>query len=236
VRALPSLIVPYWKRPKAKGSCQHTMRCTALAHVTCTHIPHFHLRPSGPTTPRARRAEDVSSPQIPAGPMSPDPFAQDADSVRRRSVLAAAAGGSHADIDDGKYPTNEEVLKALQVKVAKSVEVARRYRRVLWYSLFVALYLVVLYLQAAAYKSADVVSTLRSALMVDSQLSMTFNNEDEVLAYLGNKILLPTWKDPICGDGACPCSCLSSACNLQTSRRCFEVSTTHLLEHEAMCS
>ena len=38
-------------------------------------------------------------------------------------------------------------MQALQVKVAKSVEVARRYRRVLWYSLFVAVYLVVLYLQ-----------------------------------------------------------------------------------------
>lgn len=71
----------------------------------------------------------------------------------------------------------------------------------LWYSLFVTVYLVVLYLQASAYKSADVVSTLRNALMVDGQLSMTFNNEDEVLAYLGNKVLLPTWKDPVCGDG-----------------------------------
>ena len=58
--------------------------------------------------------------------------------------------------------------------------------------------------QASAYKSADVVSTLRQALMVDGQLSMTFNNEEEVLAYLGNKILLPTWKDPVCGDGARP--------------------------------
>ena len=77
-------------------------------------------------------------------------------------------------------------------------------RRVLWYSLFVALYLIVLYLQASAYKSADVVATLRNALMVDGQLSMTFNNEEEVLAYLGNKILLPTWQDPVCGDGALP--------------------------------
>ena len=57
-------------------------------------------------------------------------------------------------------------------------------------------------MQASAYKSADVVSTLRNALMVDGKLSMTFNNEQEVLAYLANKILLPTWKDPVCGDGA----------------------------------
>jgi len=38
--------------------------------------------------------------------------------------------------------------------------------------------------------------------MVDGQLSMVFKNEDEVLAYLGSKVLLPTWKDPVCGDGA----------------------------------
>jgi hypothetical protein len=82
------------------------------------------------------------------------------------------------------------------------VDIVQRYRRVLWYSLFITVYLIVLYLQASAYKSADVVSTLRNALMVDGQLSMTFNNEDEVLAYIGNKILLPTWKDPVCGDGA----------------------------------
>lgn len=47
-------------------------------------------------------------------------------------------------------------------------------------------------------------STLRNALMEDGRLSMTFNSEEEVLAYLGTKVLLPTWKDPVCGDGADP--------------------------------
>jgi hypothetical protein len=126
------------------------------------------------------------------------------EQVRRRSILAYKHGASEKDVDEGKYPTNDEVLKALHLKVAKSVDIARRYRRVLWYSLFVALHFIVLYLQASAYKSADVVSTLRNALMVDGQLSMTFNNEEEVLEYIGNKILLPTWQDPICGDGAPP--------------------------------
>ena len=40
----------------------------------------------------------------------------------------------------------------VQVKVAKSVEVARRYRHVLWYSVFVAVYLIVLYLQARPHQ------------------------------------------------------------------------------------
>lgn len=121
-------------------------------------------------------------------------------------MLAYKHGATHKEIDAGKYPTNEQIVQALQLKVAKSVDIATRYRRVLWYSVFVTVYLVVLYLQASAYKSADVVSTLRNALMVDGQLSMTFSNEDEVLAYIGNKILLPTWKDPVCGDGAPPLS------------------------------
>lgn len=133
-----------------------------------------------------------------------DPFDTDAAEIRRRSILAYKHGATHKEIDEGKFPTNDQVVQALQLKVAKSVDIARRYRRVLWYSLFVAVYLVVLYLQASAYKSADVVSTLRNALMVDGQLSMTFNNEDEVLAYIGNKILLPTWQDPVCGDGVAP--------------------------------
>lgn len=50
-------------------------------------------------------------------------------------------------MEAGLYLTNEQVVHALQAKIVKSVEVARRYRRVLWYSLFVAVYLTVLYLQ-----------------------------------------------------------------------------------------
>ena len=44
------------------------------------------------------------------GPTSPD-------SVRHRSVLAHLAGAGHAEIDNGEYPTNEEMLQALQVHV-----------------------------------------------------------------------------------------------------------------------
>ena len=46
-----------------------------------------------------------------------------------------------------------------------AVETQRKYKHVLWYSLFVAAYLIVLYLQASAYNSGEVVSTLRNALM-----------------------------------------------------------------------
>lgn len=46
-----------------------------------------------------------------------------------------------------------------------AVETQRKYKHVLWYSLFVAAYLIVLYLQASAYNSGEVVSTLRQALM-----------------------------------------------------------------------
>jgi len=105
-----------------------------------------------------------------------------------------------------KHPTNEEVAKAVQQKVAAAVEMSRKYRHVAWYSLFVAAYMVVLYLQASAYKSGEVVQTLKNAFMPDASTggtTMTFKNEDEVLNYLGSKVLLPIWKDPTCGDGNC---------------------------------
>lgn len=94
--------------------------------------------------------------------------------------------------------------------------------------------------QASAYKSGDVVQTLKKAFMPDDgATTMTFKNEDEVLNYLGTKVihsthtacnqrwplrdavspsdpsltrtsssvtpqvLLPIWKDPVCGDGTC---------------------------------
>ncbi|GFR48750.1 hypothetical protein Agub_g10708 [Astrephomene gubernaculifera] len=103
-----------------------------------------------------------------------------------------------------KPPTNEEVAKAVQQKVAAAVEMSRKYRHVAWYSLFVAAYMVVLYLQASAYKSGEVVETLKKAFMPDDgSTTMTFRNEDEVLEYLGQKVLLPIWKDPVCGDSNC---------------------------------
>ncbi|KAG2441285.1 hypothetical protein HYH02_010124 [Chlamydomonas schloesseri] len=101
-------------------------------------------------------------------------------------------------------PTNEEVAKAVQQKVAAAVEMSRKYRHVAWYSLFVAAYMVVLYLQASAYKSGEVVETMKKLFLPeDGSTTMTFRNEDEVLEYLGSKVLLPIWKDPVCGDGNC---------------------------------
>ncbi len=34
-------------------------------------------------------------------------------------------------------------------------------------------------------------------------MTTTFSSNDEVLAYIGNQILTPTWVDPVCGDGNC---------------------------------
>ena len=57
-----------------------------------------------------------------------------------------------------------QTVKAV-VFVQAAVETQRKYKHVLWYSLFVAAYLIVLYLQASAYNSGEVVSTLRNQLM-----------------------------------------------------------------------
>lgn len=106
--------------------------------------------------------------------------------------------------EPARYPTNEEVAKAVQQKVAAAVEMSRKYRHVAWYSLFVGAYMVVLYLQASAYKSGEVVETLKQSFMPDDgSTTMTFQSEDDVLKYLGTKVLLPIWKDPVCGDGNC---------------------------------
>ena len=140
---------------------------------------------------------------------------------------------------------------------------SRKYRHVAWYSLFVAAYMVVLYLQvglrgegpkealshglafvepayfawaytlratdigpsvplhalcsvftpvaplsdeqASAYKSTEVVQTLKDAFMPAGATgsTVTFKSENDVLNYIGTQILLPIWKDPICGDGNC---------------------------------
>lgn len=37
----------------------------------------------------------------------------------------------------------------------------------------------------------------------DGGMTTTFASNDEVLAYIGDKILTPTWVDPVCGDGNC---------------------------------
>lgn len=46
-----------------------------------------------------------------------------------------------------RYPTNREVAAAIEEQVSTSVETYRNYRHVAWYTLFVALYLLVLYFQ-----------------------------------------------------------------------------------------
>lgn len=104
-----------------------------------------------------------------------------------------------------KHPSNEEVAKAVQQKVAAAVEMSRKYRHVAWYSLFVAAYMVVLYLQASAYQSGEVVKTLKQAFMPEGATgsTVTFQSEAEVLDYIGNQVLAPIWKDPVCGDGKC---------------------------------
>lgn len=60
------------------------------------------------------------------------------------------------------------------------------------------------HVQASSFQSGEVVATLKAALLPDgSTNTMTFSSEDQVLAYLGNQIIQPIWKDPICGDNKC---------------------------------
>jgi hypothetical protein len=59
-------------------------------------------------------------------------------------------------------------------------------------------------LQASSYQAGEVVQSLRDAILGPGQPSkLTFSNEKEVLAFLGNRIINPIWKDPVCGDNKC---------------------------------
>lgn len=58
-------------------------------------------------------------------------------------------------------------------------------------------------LQAQAFDSADVVTSLRNALSPGGKHTVRFRDNDEVLSYIGNTAILPIWEDPVCGDSKC---------------------------------
>ena len=71
----------------------------------------------------------------------------------------------HKDIPPSCHAHITEPSNIYAPVLQAAVETQRKYKHVLWYTLFVAAYLVVLYLQASAYNSGEVVQTLRNALM-----------------------------------------------------------------------
>ena len=78
--------------------------------------------------------------------------------------VAGPAEPPRAANDVCDVPHRVQIVKAV-MPLQAAVETQRKYKHVLWYSLFVAAYLIVLYLQASAYNSGEVVSTLRNQLM-----------------------------------------------------------------------
>eukprot|EP00878_Enallax_costatus_P014604 GHUV01015278.1.p1 GENE.GHUV01015278.1~~GHUV01015278.1.p1 ORF type:complete len:330 (+),score=78.71 GHUV01015278.1:470-1459(+) len=103
-----------------------------------------------------------------------------------------------------RYPTNREVAKAIEQQVSASVDIFRKYRHVTWYTIFVGLYMLVLYFQASSFKSGEVVATLKQALLPDgTTTTLSFSSDDQVLDYIGTRIIKPIWKDPVCGDSKC---------------------------------
>jgi len=102
----------------------------------------------------------------------------------------------------------EDYAQAVQEKVEEAVELQAKYRHAGLYTLFVIAYLLVLYLQASAYKSGEVVRTLKQVMMPKDEdgnllATTTFKDQNAVLGHLWSNILEPTWKDPVCGDQKC---------------------------------
>jgi hypothetical protein len=46
-----------------------------------------------------------------------------------------------------RYPTDKEIARSIKQQISASVETYRNYRHVAWYTVFVAIYLLVLYFQ-----------------------------------------------------------------------------------------
>jgi hypothetical protein len=101
-------------------------------------------------------------------------------------------------------PTDARIVQAVQERAEAAVELARNYRHAAWYMLFVGLYMAVLYFQAASFDASRVVAALKAALLDDPSVNtVAFSSGDQVLAYLGNRVVRPAWTDPVCGDGRC---------------------------------
>mmetsp|Transcript_1040 Transcript_1040/g.2576 ORF Transcript_1040/g.2576 Transcript_1040/m.2576 type:complete len:432 (+) Transcript_1040:429-1724(+) len=142
------------------------------------------------------------SPGEPASPASPQ-----RPRVKKTAKESEALPGDEAPQRNLKYKP-EDYAQAVQEKIEEAVDLQAKYRHAGLYTLFVIAYLLVLYLQASAYKSGEVVRTLKQVMMPkdeDGNLmsSTTFKDQHAVLGHLWHNILEPTWKDPVCGDQKC---------------------------------
>eukprot|EP00879_Flechtneria_rotunda_P018889 GHRR01019826.1.p1 GENE.GHRR01019826.1~~GHRR01019826.1.p1 ORF type:complete len:292 (+),score=43.44 GHRR01019826.1:264-1139(+) len=125
-------------------------------------------------------------------------------SVIAEKYLTGEWAHSKGEYIPERYPTNREVASSIEQQVSASVETYRKYRLVAWYTLFVALYMMALYYQASSFKCGEVVATLKASFLPDDgSTTIRFSSENEVLQYIGNKIITPIWKDPVCGNGKC---------------------------------
>eukprot|EP00884_Botryococcus_braunii_P002328 jgi/Botrbrau1/12096/Bobra.0186s0019.1 len=112
-------------------------------------------------------------------------------------VAATESGTAHP------APTNEAIAAALQERVAAAVELQGKYKQILWYTGFLAVYMLILYLQASAYPTGDITSTLRKAFTPDGGMTASFQSTDDVMTYIKERFIEPIWIDPVCGDGHC---------------------------------
>lgn len=74
-------------------------------------------QPSKETEQKPLQGDDEDDSNIDGTPESPtigvDAFTEEALDIKKRSVLAYLSGGTHRDIDDGTYPSNEQLVQVL---------------------------------------------------------------------------------------------------------------------------
>jgi hypothetical protein len=97
----------------------------------------------------------------------------------------------------------EAVAQAVREKLKAAVETEHNYRSILAFTAFMVLYLGVLWLQASAFRTSEVVSTLRELLLPGGSTTASFGSSDEVLDWIEEQLVTPFWRDPQCGDGSC---------------------------------
>eukprot|EP00210_Caulerpa_lentillifera_P002091 g2006.t1 len=118
----------------------------------------------------------------------------------RTPVESAPFEATTKSREDGDY---ENLVETLFQQIQDCVEERRSYYRVAVYAVFVFAYMAILYAQGSLFQSYDVVSSLRDAIVPGQTLTSTFKSNDALLDYIGRKLVLPVWVDPVCGDGKC---------------------------------
>ncbi|CAI5508736.1 unnamed protein product [Closterium sp. Naga37s-1] len=122
------------------------------------------------------------------------------------SNMKGIVGEGVALLDDEEVERmDDEVIQALFERVVEAQTQLHNYKNLVAFSLFTALYLLMLCLQAQSFQSYQVASAHSILLPPDysGDSSYSFASSSDFYTWLNNSIIQVIWSDPQCGDGTC---------------------------------